>query len=343
MRMPVRAEPRAFTLIELLVVVSIIGLLLAITLPAVQRAREASRKVSCASQLKQLGLGMHGYVAAHGVLPPLCPPTAKIPGGLGEWSDRTFSPLARMLGELEQPALFASVNFATDPTHPAMLWANQTVMTTTVGLFLCPSEPRCPVPGFGRNSYRFCQGASTHGANHGMLVERVNGAFITLRTVGLAEVGDGLSQTIGASEHVQGDWTAATFGRGDYRFTGIYPQVIVDPDRVIRACAAAPQLPEHESRAGESWFLLGFHFTTYNHAAPPNWSEADCSLHDEHPDLTGRENIDGIFSARSVHPGGVNTLWLDGSVRFVRDGVELRVWRALGTKAGGEVVDASAY
>ncbi|MHC5544617.1 DUF1559 family PulG-like putative transporter, partial [Singulisphaera rosea] len=129
---PIRTSSRAFTLIELMVVIAIIGLLLGLLLPAVQSAREASRRVQCVNNLKQLGLGVQGYHDVYQSLPP-----AASTGGVGS---NNFSMKVRILPFLEQAALYHSINmsFFQEAT------TNATNLTTIIATFLCPSDGNVP-------------------------------------------------------------------------------------------------------------------------------------------------------------------------------------------------------
>lgn len=146
---------------------------------------------------------------------------------------------------------------------------------------------------------------------------------------------------MGVSERVQGDWTRGASSVGDYALLGIGegggPLTI---GWVVRSCAEAPADRPVESRGGESWFLSGSHFTGYNHSAAPNAPIRDCSLFGFTEDIHWRTFHEGVFPARSRHAGGVQALFLDGGVRFVRDAVDRAVWRALATRSGAEVISA---
>lgn len=331
---------RGFTLIELLVTVSIIGILVGLLLPAVQAAREAARRAQCVNNLKQIGLALHHYESAQGCFPP----TVQLQGVT---YSHHYSPLARMLAQLEQPALFHATNFQLTALFLDGLVGNRTVMLTSVANFLCPSDPPPPVAGYGRVNYRFCTGANASFGAFGIdLPERepLWGAFSAqFMPVRPADFRDGLSQTAGGSERLQGDWTSGTFKRGgDYRLGTLgYANFPDGPDAAGAYCAALPGDP-HDSRGGESWFLTGGHFTAYDHVATPNRSEHACSFDDYGDAVYLRSYHSGSFPATSSHRGGVNVLMMDGHVRFVRDSIALPTWRALATRSGGEVVAVDA-
>ncbi len=332
-----------FTLIEILVVVSIIGILAGLLIPAVQAAREAARRLQCTNQMKQIGLALHNYEATHRYFPGVWthggPPE---PDGV-ILSRHETSVLSRILSELEQPALHNSINFALFTDDAYQLQANLTAMTTTVSLFLCPSDGASGVDGYGRNNYRFSLGPTP---NDSPLPADGDGPFSAHVFFGPADFRDGLSNTIGASERLQGGWSAGRFKRGgDYRLSPVY---VLDlpvaeseqADWAISYCAAMPDSAAIETRAGESWFPSGFHFTSYSHCATPNPATPDCALDPFRESFHSRLRHVGVFSASSHHPGGVNTLRMDGSVHFVKNGISLATWRGLSTRSGGEIIGA---
>ena len=243
---------------------------------------------------------------------------------------------------MDQVPLYNSVNFTNPTVNAFSIIQNQTVMQTTVETFLCPSDTLAGVPGYARANYRFSHGTTACIAPGNRLPETWDGPFSVHRFYRAADFADGLSNTIGASERLQGDWETTHFKRGgDYRLTTIGTEERKGlPDLALSLCAAWPMGGPHESRSGESWFLSGNHFTNYNHVQTPNGAVADCSFDENTDSLHHRSMHSGVFTATSRHPGGVNAMRMDGSVRFEHDGISLGVWRALATRSGGEVISS---
>jgi prepilin-type N-terminal cleavage/methylation domain-containing protein/prepilin-type processing-associated H-X9-DG protein len=332
-----------FTLIELLVVVIIIGLLAALVVPAVQSAREASRRLQCANNLKQVGLALHNYVAQQNVFPGINLNTALAPGTQVYYSSYSFSPFARMLPQLDQFPLYNAINFSLPPIEGAAL--GHTAMTASLGLLLCPSDPQPPVAGYGRANYRFNLGPTIFWAPGTSYPLSESGPFTMHVVYPPAAFADGLSATVGASERLEGDWVKGPFKLGGdavYLATATPPAIspaLWDADQAIRFCSGLSFSLPQDSRGGECWLLSGLHFTDYNHCASPNMKIPDCALNTAKvASLWDRTNEEGVFKASSHHPGGVNAMMMDGSVRFCTDGVNLNIWRAVATRSGGEAV-----
>lgn len=337
-----RASASGFTIIELLVVIFIIGMLAGLLLPAVQSAREAARRTQCMNNLKQTGIALANYESAHGFFPSINAHSSSDQ----VLSAHIFSPLARMLSELDQRSLFNAINFSWVPFSSQSLWANQTVMNAHISGFLCPSDsPAQMVPGYGRVNYRFCTGPTPWAAPapDAFAPFSYSGAFSVHRFYRPADFMDGLSQTVGVSERLQGGWILGRFKTGgDYLLTKTdYIPHRPSPDAAnwaISVCSSAPMTDPVETEAGQSWFLSGFHFSDYNHCATPNHPWSDCSFEGALDDnLANRRIYSGVFSATSRHPGGVNTLTMDGSVHFMANSINISTWRALSTRNLGEV------
>ncbi len=312
------------TLIELLVVVAIVGLLVALLLPAVQAAREAARRAQCASNLRQIGLALHSYEGSFGGFPPSAlfmdvPFSGKRVAAL--------SPQAMLLAHLEQGSLFNAIN----TSLPGVVLAdispgNATAARQSVAVFLCPSDPYIRAEPYGAVSYR---------ANTGACVgcdEERRGAFEGLRGNGaISSFLDGLSNTLAFSEKPIGSRGGYSPFRDWLDVTGtVFPRTA---DGWIDACSRARETDQMPARfdAGRTWLLPGALYTHFFTSVPPNRAIGDCG--------SWSVNIGiGVFAARSYHPGGVNAAMGDGSVRWFTSAVDTSVWRALGTRDGGEIV-----
>jgi prepilin-type N-terminal cleavage/methylation domain-containing protein/prepilin-type processing-associated H-X9-DG protein len=325
-----------YTLVEVVVAASILAILVALVLPAVQAARAAGRRLECANNLKQIGLGLQAYLSSQNCFPAV---NLKFRRG----AQLYHSPAARMLWGIEQTPLFNAINFDLSPVEGLSLQQNLTAMTVTLGLCLCPADSQPSVQGYGRVNYRFNLGPTHRWAPDALFPGSFSGPLTVHYVYRPADFRDGLSNTVGVSERLQGDWLAGSFQiGGDYLVGRFPPNEVRYPDQAVSLCSTLPPTTPVESRGGESWFLSGFHFSSYNHCLTPNDQRTDCAL-DGYPagtSLADRVNVDGVFKASSFHQGGVNCLLMDGSVRFALNSVNLSVWRALATRSGGEVLSA---
>jgi prepilin-type N-terminal cleavage/methylation domain-containing protein/prepilin-type processing-associated H-X9-DG protein len=326
---------KGFTLIEILVAIAIIGILLAILLPAVQRARSAAHRIQCANNLKQIGLAMHNYQSAHGVFP-----TARMNRGL---TPDFSSILCRLLPYLEQNEAFNSVNFdfGSDDVGASSL----TAARTRIGTFLCPADGFMVTGRYGPNSYRgnigtlLSENPFTDGSRQG--------PFSGYHWLRPSDILDGLSTTVGFSEKLRGDGEDPLNPQAQFRkeaeflLLGLPVVADVPPDQAAILCQSAnPAGLKHGSRGGDSWLLTGLANGLYNHVLTPNSPIPDCSMHSAYHVETDQH---GVFAARSYHPGGVNCVMMDGSTRFVRSSVDTTVWRALGTRSGGENISNTGF
>jgi prepilin-type N-terminal cleavage/methylation domain-containing protein/prepilin-type processing-associated H-X9-DG protein len=314
-----RRQRPGFTLIELLVVIAIIAILVALLLPAVQQAREAARRSSCKNNLKQFGLAMHNYLEVHTRL-PLCLNATNKP----------ISVHTYLLPYLDQAPLYQLVDFNTSWNSPS----NAVARGTEVSTFLCPSEPSAPLPaGWAGTSYRANQGSgilygqpSTNPANGNFGMPAPNGVFISGMSLKLADVTDGTSNTAAFSEHPMGDFNNAQSTQFDTFRPGTYPNT---PDEAVEQCRAMDPTDlslQGVSNVGAPW-IQSYHSTTqYFHVAPPN--DRSCMF------PPGRI----ATSAASFHPGGVQVVLCDGSVRFVNENIDIGIWRAVGARNSGRAI-----
>lgn len=322
----------AFSLVELLVVIAIIALLLALILPAVQKAREAARRTQCVNNLKQIGIALHHYHSTYGLFPS--------GEALGDQYPRGYSAFSRLLESFDANT-YNGVNFNLPQSESGIVVPpNTTAAKARIAQFLCPSDSNANKGGYGGTCYRLNAGPeyATTAINPAVRRHRL-GAFRESWWLSARDFTDGLAHTVGLSEKVRGDDDGAYFDKsGDMRFVS---DVGIDSgiDAVIRNCSEpSGSLASHHSQGGYSWMLAGKTFTWYEHALTPNSEVVDCCVHDVNP-LSSALWRHGILTARSHHTGGVNCLFMDGSVRFMGNSIDLELWRALSTRSGGEAIE----
>ena len=348
---------RAFTLIELLVVIAIIAVLIALLLPAVQAAREASRRIQCVNNLKQLGLAMHNYESGNGCLPPQMVLSFNAAGGVA-WKS-TWGATSRTLPYLESAALYHAINYNNKVSDAS----NATAVSTQVKTFLCPSEVNTltltstntagVTTTYGLSNYAWSEGTWYTFGGAGMSAP-TQGAIGTNLGRTFASFTDGLSNSLLAAEvktYTPVYHDCGTVPGGGPTGAMANPEIATVLAGVAasatssgcRAVAGANGLPGggHSRWCNGNSFYDGF--TT---ALPPNTkSLAGSPALDS--DMSSKDEDDGgptyaSVTSRSYHPGGVNALFGDGSVKFIKNTINWRVWRSVGTVGGGEVISADA-
>jgi prepilin-type N-terminal cleavage/methylation domain-containing protein/prepilin-type processing-associated H-X9-DG protein len=325
---PERRE-RGLTLIELLVVVGIIAILGGLLLPAIQSAREASRRARCASHQRQLILACHAFATTNGGFP-----AGRSLGRPHDRRDRlngVYSVHCRLLPFLEERALYHSINFDLMSGDPSWLdLLHLTAATRQVEVFLCPSDPSDRTTPYATNSYRACEGVGESRWTGNTYETRLGGIFDSTdwgggRVMPLAEIRDGLANTLAFSEKIIGTGPDGTYHpRRDWVQITEFEQDF-SAGRWREICSNLDDVPPARQRldGGATWMLPRVYYTYFFVSAPPNAPMPDC----------GRSDLGGVFAARSYHPGGVNAALADGSVRWYSNSIYTRLWRGLGTRS----------
>ncbi len=318
-----RHPQRGFTLIELLVVMAVIGVLVALLLPAVQSAREAARRANCINNLKQIALAFHSYESSSTVLPP-----GKKGCCWGTW-------LVYTLPYLDQTPLYNAWNAMGNntPGWPAPYdtdfryfgAANVTVTSTRLLAYLCPSD-----------------------LTNAPLSTTLGGATFACTSQNYAV---NFGNTIAAQTEYQG----TPFLGAPFSDIG---SPLADHNQPAHACVPLSAITDGLSNTlllsevivGQGLDLRGFSWwgdaAAFEALHPPNTSFPDvlfsayyCNNQSPNPPCMGATTaIPDNYSARSRHPGGVNAALCDGSIRFVKNSISISVWRKMSTTRGNEVL-----
>ena len=312
----------AFTITELLVVISIIGLLVSITIPAIQMTRGAARRMSCRNNLHQVGLALESHSSSTGRFPDAHTLFRDLLPSFGEELIHTNSVSGLYeAGTIPRPS-FATFRCPSDPLAPSLLVPDTLSYAANVGT----GNQVAGLDGFiTTTGDRFVIGYPPTPSNSSNELTRPR------------DITDGLSQTVAIAEMLPSSVESLhrEMPVGDVRrIDWVLPQPLVRPSEfreLLDHCAAIRTSPTSAEKSGSTrgWFwsnaTLSFGLATYHHALAPN--SPSC--------LNGGATY-AIFAAGSAHAGGVHALWGDGHVTFISDAIDINLWHDLGTRAGSE-------
>jgi prepilin-type N-terminal cleavage/methylation domain-containing protein/prepilin-type processing-associated H-X9-DG protein len=356
---------RGFTLIELLVVIAIIAVLIALLLPAVQSAREAARRIQCTNNLKQLGLASANFESSNGnYVPGYGPAFNPLSWTWGSCGSRP-NVLAQILQYLEGGNTYNAFNFQMCFSWYGPGSPNDTAMSQIVATYVCPSDPQTTkLTDDGYANYVACLGdtaaqqvgsATYQEPNSGRLgIFNVNidtsqpqflnppantqsnyPNYLRALPVTVASVLDGTSNTALFSETKRSYYNGGATDNvpiTDPLNVYVIPQA--GANNYNPPICTSQNMEYVISYRGQQYYrdlpMTGY----YNHTLPPNSGYWDCG----YDDFTRAH-----MAARSYHPGGANVGFADGSVKFIKNSINITAWNALGTRAGGEVISADSY
>lgn len=346
-----RGGKPGFTLVELLVVIAIIGILIALLLPAVQAAREAARRAQCTNNLKQLGLAHHNY---HDTYKSLVFRSGGTSTGNPNGNSSRLSGFVPLLPFIEQKPMYDAIQGGGgNPVYPRGGpggWTSWDLWNVSPDGINCPSDGGPSAQTTRKNSYAFSAGDSASGLNGGT----VRGLFARNTHYNFSTIHDGTSNTVMMSERVKANYgyqttTAKSHLHVEGTADGV-AGIVASPGLCLAQSDGKYFISgiQVKGRFGSCWTDGQVERVGFNTILPPNGPTCTQTAN------ANADSSDPIIPPSSFHPGGVNVLLADGSVRFISETIDTGdlsapqpatgpsmygVWGALGSRDGGEAVE----
>ena len=323
------AQRIGFTLVELLVVIAIIGTLIALLLPAVQAARAAARRSSCASSMRQMALAMLNFESAQGKFPPSWAATVD---GMAHNGDG-WSAQAQVLPYLEESGLYDNADFKKTYNGQGLSGGLQALSATRVAPLLCPSEPgdRVRIEAGVAKHYplNYAVNAGVWFVYDPVTRRGGEGAFYPNSRLRSGDFSDGLSKTVAWAEVKA--WTA------------YYRNAALSNPALPTAAEVCGLKGDFKKDSGHTEWVDGrVHQTGVTAVFTPNTrvicNGLDVDWNNQQEGKSTTVATYAAVTARSYHEQGVNVAMMDGSVRFITDGIDVNTWRAAFTRNGAEYV-----
>ncbi len=325
-----------FTLIELLVVIAIISILMGLALPAIQAVRRTATRLSCANNMRQIGIAVMNYEAARRYFPP----SFEVPFGstvVGSWSIHgRIMPYVELDNAYKQIQLDVDWHSLVDTGVPAL----------AIPIYNCPAEPNSIVrikdgkPYVHPTNYGFNMGTWFI---HDPVTNAVgDGAFRVNRPTRPRDFVDGLSNTLCAAD-------VKAYTSYIRNVTVIDPTLPSSPNHFMGATGELKLGPVLSNNTGHTVWTDGrVHHSGFTTVFTPNTrvpyvyngNEYDINYNSQQEGKDLNRPTYAAVTARSYHSGGINTVRMDGSVHFVSNTISLDVWRSMGTASGDEILVA---
>ena len=366
-----RRKAVGFTLIELLTVIAIVAVLIAFFLPAVQQIRESARRLECRNNLKQIGLAIHNYHDAMGVLPPAtisgsprCPacsyPSASGCGACPPPAFRKGAATVFLLPYIDMATIYNAIDFsAPNIESPLQVVPGSAtpIAQQAIKTYMCPSDSQSPYPsnGYGRLNYITSLGPYSMASSHGNwsnscacdmtgTVTQTTAADLTIYTETIPPSGSQPLKTGTGRNGTPGAFANLSWNTTSFAPTGGCSTMAEFSDGLSNTIFVGETRPSCNITARHGWYFTNNGCGNGSTGIPINWDSCN-----ESSDAAGETNCNSscngntIYGFKSAHRGGCNLLYGDGRVSFVSENIDMWTYAKLGAKADGAIVEVGSY